>query len=151
MSQGENGYRRGRPGLPTGVVVASVIIALLAVSGLILLLYEETRGPGEILRQFAEAVDDGDCEASYNLLHDLVRVGMDETTWCDQILPQADQMIDADFTLERAVLLGDRARVEISGVPETIWILGRHGERSWRVVGPEGGDSWGAAVVPPSP
>lgn len=136
---GENGYPRAGPRLPTGIIVASVIIALLAVSGLLLLLYRETRGPGEILRRFAEAVDDSDCEASYDLLHELVRVGMDETTWCDQLLPQADQMIDADFTLERAVLLGDRARVEVSGVRETVWILGRHGERSWRVVGPEDG------------
>jgi hypothetical protein len=66
---------------------------------------------------------------------------VDDVTWCDRSLPEADAMIDADFTLERAVLEGDRARVEVTGVPETVWTLGRHGERSWRVIGPEGGFS----------
>jgi hypothetical protein len=136
MSQGENGYRRGRPGLPTGVVVASVIIALLAVSGLILLLYEETRGPGEILRQFAEAVDDGDCAGSYELLDGRARAAVDETRWCDEVLPMVDEQIDADFDLEQAVLQGDQAEVHVSGVPATVWRLQRFGERSWRVLGP---------------
>lgn len=136
---GENGYRRSRPRLPTGIVIAGVLVALVAVSGLILALYRETRGPGEILRRFAEAVDEGNCPASYDFLHGTVRVGVDETVWCDQLLPQADEMIDADFGLERAVLEGDRARVEISGSAEPIWVLGRHGERSWRVIGPAGG------------
>jgi hypothetical protein len=132
----QDGYQRGRPRLPTGLVVAAVVIALLAVSGLLLLLYRETRGPGEILRQFAQAVDDGDCEGSYELIDASVRTFSPED-WCRQALPETDRMLNADFTLERAVLQGDRARVEVSGVPETIWILRRHGERSWRVVGPE--------------
>jgi hypothetical protein len=133
----------GRPGprLPTGIVIAGVVVALVAVSGLILALYRETRGPGEILRRFAEAVDAGDCDGSYDLLHGTVRVTVDDVAWCERSLAQADEMIDADFTLERAVLEGDRARVEVSGVAETVWTLGRHGERSWRVIGPEGGFS----------
>jgi hypothetical protein len=134
-----NGSRRPGPRLPTGIVIGAVVVALVAVSGLILALYRETRGPGEILRRFAEAVDAGDCEAGYDLLHGTVRASVDEAEWCDGRMIDADAMIDADFTLERAVLEGDRARVEVSGVPETVWILGRHGERSWRVIGPEGG------------
>jgi hypothetical protein len=134
-----NGSRRPGPRLPTGIVIGAVVVALVAVSGLILALYRETRGPGEILRRFAEAVDAGDCEASHDLLHGTVRASVDEAEWCDGRMADADAMIDADFTLERAVLEGDRARVEVSGVPETVWILGRHGERSWRVIGPESG------------
>ena len=134
-----NGSGRPGPRLPTGIVAAAVVVALVAVSGLILALYRETRGPGEILRRFADAVDAGDCEASYDLLHGTVRATGDEAVWCEGTMADADAMIDADFTLERAVLERDRARVEISGVPETVWILGRHGERSWRVIGPEGG------------
>lgn len=138
MSDANGSGRRG-PRLPTGIVVAAVLVALVAVSGLILALYRETRGPGEILRRFAEAVDAGNCEGSYDLLHGTVQAPVDEAAWCERTMPQADGMIDADFTLELAILEGDRARVEVSGVPETVWILGRHGERSWRVIGPEGG------------
>ena len=135
----ENGSPRSGPRLPTGIVIASVLVALVAVSGLILALYRETRGPGEILRRFAEAVDEGDCRGSYDLLHGTARATLDETDWCENGLPATDPLIDADFSLERAILQGDRARVEISGVPETVWILGRHGERSWRVIGPPEG------------
>jgi hypothetical protein len=135
----ENGDQRGRARLPTGVVVVSVIIALLAVSGLLLLLYRETRGPGEILRQFAEAVDDGDCDGSYELLDGTARAGLDETRWCQEVLPTVDEQIDADFDLEQAVLQGDEAEVHVSGVPVTVWRLRRFGERSWRVLGPTGG------------
>jgi hypothetical protein len=135
----DNGYRRGRPGVPTGLVVASVIIALLAVSGLILLLYEETRGPGEVLRQFARAVDDRDCGSSYDLLDASVRSGLDGSTWCEQVLPAVDGQIDADFDLDRAVLQGNEAEVHVSGVEVEVWRLRRFGERSWRVLGPEAG------------
>lgn len=138
MSDADGSDRSG-PRLPTGVVIGAVVVALVAVSGLILALYRETRGPGEILRRFAEAVDAGDCEGSYELLHGTVQATVDEAAWCERTMPQADGMIDADFTLELAILEGDRARVEVSGVPETEWTLGRHGQRSWRVIGPEGG------------
>ncbi len=134
-----NGSGPSGPRLPTGIVIAAVLVALVAVSALILALYRETRGPGEILRRFAEAVDAADCAASYDLLHGSVRASVDEASWCGTGLPSTDGVLDADFTLERAILEGDRARVEVSGVPETVWILGRHGQRSWRVIGPEGG------------
>jgi hypothetical protein len=138
-SPDENGDQRGRARLPTGVVVASVILALLAVSGLLLLLYRETRGPGEILRQFAEAVDDGDCQGSYELLDGRARAAVDETQWCNEVLPTVDEQIDADFDLEQAVLQGDQAEVHVTGVPVTVWRLQRFGERSWRVLGPGDG------------
>lgn len=140
MSDSEGNGTRARPRLPTGIVIGAVVVALVAVSGLILALYRETRGPGEILRRFAEAVDKGDCETSYDLLHGTVRATLDEAHWCEGTMADADAMIDADFALELAVLEGDRARVEVSGVPESVWILGRHAERSWRVIGPE--DGW---------
>jgi hypothetical protein len=134
----ENGFRRERPRLPTGLVAVSVAIALLAVSGLIYLLYQETRGPGEILRRFARAVDEGDCAGSYELLDASVRAELDETAWCQQ-LPSVDGQIDEDFDLQHAVLEGDQARVEVSGVQATVWHLRRFGDRSWRVLGPDGG------------
>lgn len=130
-----DGAVRWRPVLPTIVVVISIVIVVGAVTGLILLLYRETRGPGEILRQFARAVDDGDCPGSYELLDDSVHAAVGEDAWCDR-LAEADRQIDADFTLEQAVLEGDEAVVHIRGAATETWTLRRFGERSWRVVGP---------------
>jgi hypothetical protein len=121
--------------LPIAVVVVAIVVAVGAVTGLIFLLYQETRGPGEILRQFAQAVDDGDCGASYDLLDESVRARIAEDAWCER-LPQVDRQLDADFTLDRAVLLGDESIVHLSD--GDAWTLRRFGERSWRVVGREG-------------
>ena len=119
------------------VVIIAIVVAVGAVTGLIFLLYQETRGPGEILRQFARAVDDGDCGASYDLLDESVYARITEEAWCGR-LPQVDRQLDADFTLDRAVLLGDEAIVHLSRGEADAWTLRRFGERSWRVVGPEG-------------
>jgi hypothetical protein len=135
----EDGYRRTRPSIPTGVLVAAVVIALVAVSLLLALLYRETRGPGEILREFALAVDEGDCAGSYDLLDVSVQRGLDETRWCDEVLPRVDPLLDADFDLDQAVLRGDDAEVHVSGAGESVWRLRRYGERSWRVLGPREG------------
>jgi hypothetical protein len=131
-----NGAVRWRPVLPATVVIVSIVVAVGAVSGLILLLYRETRGPGEILREFARAVDAGDCGGSYELLDDSVQAVLEEDEWCER-LPAVDRQIDADFDLEQAVLEGDRAIVQVTGPGSRTWILNRFGERSWRVVGPE--------------
>lgn len=137
-ASGGNGYRRASPRLPTGFVVASVLVALIAVSGLIFLLYEETRGPGEILRRFAREVDAGDCPGSYELLDESIRVDVNQGAWCE-VLSDVDALMDADFDLEQAVLQGNEAEVHVSGVQAEVWRLRRFGERSWRVLGPEGG------------
>ena len=115
-----------------------MVLAIVIVSGLIFLLYEETRGPGQILREFAREVDRGECEASYDLLDGTVRDSIEEEAWCRR-LPEVDQMIDATFTLEQALLEQDTAIVTISGSAEDTWELRRFGERSWRVLGPPGG------------
>lgn len=135
----ENGYQRMRPRLPLWITIVSIVLALGTVSVLVLVLYEETKGPAEILREFARRVDRHDCEGSYDLLDEQVRNGLAEEQWCAETLPLLDEGLDSDFTLEQAVLEGDTAKVEISGVELTDWQLSRHGERSWRVVGPEDG------------
>jgi hypothetical protein len=133
-----NGFRWPRTGLPLRLLLLAVVLALVIVSGLIALLYEETQGPGQILRQFAEAVDKGECVNSYDLLDESVRDRIDEETWCGRLI-DVDGMIDHSFTLERAVLQQDTAIVTISGSSEDTWELRRFGERSWRVLGPPGG------------
>lgn len=130
---------RTRPHLPLWVAIASILIAIASASILVYVLYKETRGPGEILREFARRVDRNDCAGSYELLDEGIRGSLTGDQWCTQVLPEIDASLDANFTLERAVLQGDVAQVEISGVPETTWQLSRFGERSWRVVGPPDG------------
>jgi hypothetical protein len=131
-----DGERRVAARLPIGWVLGGIAFALLIVTALIALLYEETRGPGEILRQFAERVDATDCPASYDLLDEGFRAGFSEDQWCTDFLPSVDAGLDADFTLERTILEGDLAQVQVSGIPLTEWELTRFGDRSWRVVGP---------------
>lgn len=133
-----NGFRWPRTGLPLRLLVLAVVLALVIVSGLIALLYEETRGPGEVLRQFAREVDSADCEGSYELLDESVRAEFDQERWCE-IQIEVDRIIDADFTLEQAVLQADTAILMISGSTQHTWELSRFGERSWRVLGPPGG------------
>jgi hypothetical protein len=133
-----NGFRWPQTGLPTRLLLVGVLLAVVIVSGLIFVLYEETRGPGQILREFAREVDRGDCTASYELLDGTVQDSIDEERWCGR-LPEVDQMIDATFTLEQAVLQQDTAIVTISESTEDTWKLRRFGERSWRVLGPPGG------------
>ena len=134
----EAGQGRARARLPIGIFLISAVVALAAVSGLIYLLYQETRGPGEILRDFARHVDDGDCPGSYELLDETVRSQIDESAWCEA-LPTVDEQIDADFDVEQAVLQGDESEVQVTGVATEVWRLRRFGERSWRVLGPEEG------------
>jgi hypothetical protein len=140
-----NGFRRPRTGLPVRVLLVGVVLALVIVSGLIFLLYEETRGPGEILREFARAVDQRDCGGSYELLDASVRSRTPEDRWCER-LPQVDDMLDGDFRLEEAILRGDRAVLHISGSAVDAWTLRRFGERSWRVLGP--GEDGGSFEAP---
>ncbi len=135
----DHGDDRARPHVPMWIALVSVIVALISASVLVYLLYKETKGPGEILREFARRVDRHDCEGSYELLDEEIRGDLSEDQWCSELLPSVDAELDADFNLEHAVLQGDTAEVEVSGVALTRWELRRFGERSWRVVGPPQG------------
>lgn len=130
----------GRPRLPLWIAVVSVVVAVASVSVLVLVLYEETKGPAEILREFARRVDRDDCQGSYDLLSEDFRGYFSEEGWCSEIVPSVDAALDADFDLERSVLEGNVARLEVSGVGQQEWLLVRHGGRSWRIDGtPIGG------------
>lgn len=135
----DDGDDRARPRVPLWIATVSVIVALVSASVLVYVLYKETRGPGEILREFARRVDRRDCGGSYELLDKQVRAGFTEEQWCTQMLDPVDQGLDADFDLESAFLEDDVFEVRISGVELTTWQLRRFGERSWRVLGaPQG-------------
>ena len=140
MSEAQTGDAgRVAPRVPLGIAIGSIVIALVSMTFLILLLYEETKGPGEILREFARRVDRGDCAGSFDLLDGEVRAAIGEDGWCEGGLPAVDEQLDASFRLEQAVLDGEVARLQLSGVEATEWELSRFGERSWRVVGPPDG------------
>lgn len=129
-----NGAVRWRPAVPTVVVAISLVVAVGAVSGLLFLLYNRTRGPGEILREFARRVDAGDCSGSYRLLDASVTEDVDEGRWCEE-LERLDAVLDSDFDLQQATLRGDVAVVRVEGPPVRAWRLARHGN-SWRVLVP---------------
>jgi hypothetical protein len=130
-----NGSPRWRPAVPTVVVVASVLVALISVSGLILVLFQQTVGPGEVLRDFAERLAAEDCAGTYSLLDDRIREAHTEEAWCPEI-PALAQALDPGFKVERVVLVEEVARIQVSGADTVAatWYLRRHG-RSWRVLG----------------
>lgn len=149
----ENGYQRMRPRLPLWIAITSILVAIGSVSVLVLVLYEETKGPAEILREFARRLDRGDCAGSFDLLHPSITgvqagaaPGLTEQDWCDGYFEPTDADLDADFHLERAVLSGDQATVYISNGEEPEWLLERKGSRSWRILGPA---STGPYIPPP--
>jgi hypothetical protein len=109
-------------------------VALVAVAGLLFLLYTRTTGPGEVLRDFIELVEAGDCQGSHELLDPSVRI--DPETWCEHLRELGDQ-VDARFAVREVVLEGEVADVMVRNPDgtEAVWRLQRE-DRSWRVVAP---------------
>jgi hypothetical protein len=64
---GDGAWRYQRPRLPWIITATSLVVAVGAVSLLIFILYRQTTGPGEVARDFLEAVRSGDCEAAADL------------------------------------------------------------------------------------
>ena len=134
-----NGSASWRPRLPLGIVIGAIAVALLAVSGLIYLLYTRTVGPAEVLRSFAEHLDKGECAAAYELLEDSFREGTDEARWCSEDAGRLDAVLDEDFDFKRVVYhrATEIAEVRISGVAQETWRLRRTPDgNSWFVIPP---------------
>ena len=129
-----NGAAAWRPTLPTALVVASMVVAVVAVSGLLFILYTRTTGPGEVLREFMERVEAGDCRATYAMLDPSLQI--DPETWCENLVPLAEQ-VDSRFAVQRVVLERDIALVRVRNPDGTraAWRL-RRIDRSWRVLDP---------------
>lgn len=126
--------RAWRPTVPIIVTVISVTVALVAVSGLLLLLFQKTTGPGEVLRDFARLVAAGDCPGSYALLDPSVGLGEDD--WCRN-LSSVEAALPTDFRIVRVVLEGTDARIRVEAAGrESVWILANE-DRTWRVLGTE--------------
>jgi len=123
---------RRPPSLPWVLTIVSIAVAVLATSGFVYLLLKRTVGPGTILRDFYQAVHNGDCDASYDLLAHTVAERVEPGDWCSAI-QQAGY--PATFSIEQTLLVDDVAvlTVEEAGDGATLdWGLERAG-RSWVV------------------
>lgn len=131
----ENGSPRWRPVVPTTLIVVAVVIALVAVSGLIYVLFQETVGPGQVLRDFATKVEVQDCPGSFELLDPELADRIGQDPWCNGLRALSTH-ITPGFDIDRVVLEGELARIEVSGedVTPASWFLSRDG-RSWLVRG----------------
>lgn len=134
----DNGERGWRPVVPTTVVVMAILIALVAVSGLIYLLFQETVGPGQVLRDFSRRVEVQDCPGSFQLLDPEIADRIGESQWCNG-LRVLSQHINPGFGIQRVELREGIAHIEIDGegVTPASWFLSRDG-RSWLVRGVTG-------------
>lgn len=119
--------------MPIITVVVAIAVALIAVSALILVLFQETIGPGEVLRDFAERLDQHDCEGSYALLDQPVQGRVTEDEWCAEVPRLADELAPS-FEIEEVTLEMGVAKVVVAGegTTEGTWSLSREG-RSWRI------------------
>jgi hypothetical protein len=129
-----NGAAAWRPTLPTALVVAAMVVAVVAVSGLLFLLYTRTTGPGQVLREFIQQVEAGDCQGTHGMLDPSLRV--DPETWCENLGDLAAQ-VDSGFAVQQVVLEEGIALVRVRNPDgtEAAWRLSRD-DRSWRVLGP---------------
>lgn len=129
-----NGGAAWRPSLPKALVVASMVVALVAVAGLLYLLFTPTTGPDEVLREFIQRIEVGDCQGSHEMLDPSIRI--DLPTWCEHLSELIDQ-VDARFSVREVVFEEDLADVRLTNPDgtEAVWRLHRD-ERSWGVIGP---------------
>lgn len=121
-----------RPTLPWILFAISTAFAVLASTGFVYLLAKRTVGPPEVLRDFYQAVHNGDCQASWELLDPSARAGTFEE-WCDEV---RDLDVPATFRTEDVSLLeDDLVRVEVVEPDGTraSYILTRS-DGSWRIV-----------------
>ena len=92
-----------KPAIPNGVVVACVVVALLAVSALLWVLFQKTTGPGEIVNRYYQAAADGDCDAAYGLLSRGLQQANAHDSFCAGL--QTAQL-PADPKIESVTLVG---------------------------------------------
>ena len=133
----DTGAGRRRPAIPTAVVAVSLIVALVAVSGLLVVLFRRTTGPGEVLRDFARALEAGNCAQSYALLAEEIRDDLDQDPWCE-VMPEIRPHLSPDFAIGQRTFHEGVATIAVVGEGTTpaVWVLQKAG-RSWEVRGVE--------------
>jgi hypothetical protein len=122
-----------RPSLPWVLFAISTAVAVLATTGFVYLLTKRTEGPSEVLHDFYQAVHNGDCEASWQLIDESVRTSRSRDEWCDDI---QDLDVPATFRTEGVTLLErDVVRVHVADPDGTrAFFVLKRSDRTWRLV-----------------
>jgi hypothetical protein len=127
------------PIVPPALLVGSIVVTTVLISGLLFLLFRKTEGPAPVLRDFAERVREGDCAGSYALLDSSVQDSVTEETWCSEFA-SVGGLLDPMFRVQEMELLNRVAELTLEdgagGAP--VWRLRKVGA-SWRVLGPAEG------------
>lgn len=121
-----------RPALPWILFAVSTAVAVLATTGFVYLLNKRAVGPAEVLRDFYQAMHNGDCEATYALLDRTLTQTIERPEWCDA-LDEVDYPVG--FTVESQILEEDIVTMLVreDGGASVTWVLARHA-RTWRIV-----------------
>ncbi|MEX2457770.1 MAG: hypothetical protein WD770_02155 [Actinomycetota bacterium] len=122
-----------RPSLPWVLFAVSTAVAVLATSGFVYLILKRTTGPVEVLHDFYQAVHNGDCETSWELLEPSARARTFEE-WCGVV---RDLDVPATFRTDAVTLIEDDVvRVHVVEPDGTrAWYVLTRGDESWRIVG----------------
>jgi hypothetical protein len=80
--------RRRRLTFPWALVAISFLVSVVAVSGLVYVLFKRSVGPGEALHAFYTMLSAGDCEGSYRYLSEGIRGEMGQQEWCSYVEAQ---------------------------------------------------------------
>ena len=126
-----------RHAVPLVVSVISIVVAVGAVSFLILVLFKTTTGPGQALRQYYEAVSAGSCDAAYERLADPLQASLPPRDFCLAVDGARDRGVPADIEILEVTGFGEpparSARVTIREIgprsePDPlVWQMARQG------------------------
>jgi hypothetical protein len=143
----ENGaYRWPRHGVPLVAVIISLVVAVGAVSVLIVVLFKTTTGPGQALRQYYRAVSAGDCDGAYRRLSEPLRSQYPQDPFCEALAEARGTGVPTDIEILEVSGFGEppatSARVRIREIGP------RSGDENlvWQMVR-QGGD-WFVAAIP---
>ncbi|MBI4259835.1 MAG: hypothetical protein HY658_04650 [Actinobacteria bacterium] len=125
------------PRLPLWILLVGLAVAVGAVSVLIYVLYQRTTGPGEVVRAYYVALNEGDCDGSLDLLTRDLRSGLDHDEYCAD-MARFEGRLGGELSIDSVLLVGqaeDRARVITTYAGSHLtWELSRE-DGEWRILG----------------
>lgn len=123
--------------IPPWASALSIVVAVLAMTALVWVLFKGTAGPGESVRGFYDAVGSGDCDAAWEALAPSARGDADQASFCAKA-SDAAATVPGGVHVQQVTLLGEegeasRARVTMEeGDVSAVWSVERNGDR-WYV------------------
>jgi hypothetical protein len=145
MTDREPGSTQARPPvIPRWVSALSIVVAMVAVTALVWVLFKQTVGPGESVRSVYDAVSQGDCPGAWSALSQELQAARDEAAFCDSLADVSPDVPDG-VHVQKVVLLGDEGeatRADVSmqeGDEAVVWSVARNGD-AWLITAlPESG------------